>query len=233
MKDLSRTYVHHSDRERRKRRIRGGLMLAALMAAAGLAGYAWAPVEAGAVTVREAGAITGRDSALANLHGEVGAARERLGHASERLERWNRVFGYARRYRIAPDLARAIYDAAVAERLDPDLAFPVVRLESAFKERATSPVGAIGLTQLMLGTAREFEPSITREQLYHRDTNLRIGFRYLRRLIQWQKGDVQMALLAYNRGPGAVVAAQELALDASNGYDRIVLKGYRGRGTLD
>lgn len=233
MKDLSGTYVHHSDHERRRRRIRGGLMLAALMTAAGLAGYSWAPVEAGAVMVSSARPLAADDSVVTALDKELGVVRDDLTHASARLERWNRVFGYARRYRITPDLARAIYDAAIAERLDPELAFPVVRLESAFRERATSSVGAAGLTQLMLATAREFEPEITREGLYHRETNLRIGFRYLRRLIQWQKGDVQMALLAYNRGPAAVEVAQELALDASNGYDRIVLKGYRGRGTLD
>lgn len=94
-------------------------------------------------------------------------------------------------------------------------------------------MGAIGLTQLMLSTAKFYDPSLTREKLYERNTNLHIGFRYLRDLIKEQRGDIQMALLAYNRGPAAVQVAKELDLDASNGYDRIVLKGYRGKGILD
>jgi soluble lytic murein transglycosylase-like protein len=208
-------------------------MMAALMLAAAVAGHSWVPAVAVAETLPGLTAPTSRDSVLNALHGEMEGVRGELVDATARLERWSRVFGYARKYRIAPELAVAIYDAAIAERLDPELAFPVVRLESEFREGATSPVGAAGLTQLMLATAREFQPGITREQLYDRDTNLRIGFRYLRHLIRWQKGDVQMALLAYNRGPAAVEVAQELALDASNGYDRIVLKGYKGRGTLD
>ncbi len=230
MKDLRGTYVHRSDQERRKRRIRGAFMLAMVMAAGALAGHSWVPVEAGAVTLPEA-----RASVLdvATLHREVEGVRGELRFATARLERWNRIFGFARKYRIETDLSRAIYDASVAERIDPELAFALVRLESRFDDRATSSAGASGLTQLMLPTARQFEPDITREQLYDRDTNLRIGFRYLRELIKWQRGDVQLALLAYNRGPAAVETARELALDASNGYDRIVLKGYRGRGTLD
>ncbi len=233
MHDLSGTYVHFGDRERRKRRVRGAMMMATLMAAAVAAGHSWAPEVAVAETLPVVAVPPSRDSALSAMTGEMETVRGELVDATARLERWSRVFGYARKYRIAPDLARAIYDAAIAERLDPELAFPVVRLESEFRERATSPVGAAGLTQLMHATARQFQPGITREQLYDRDTNLRIGFRYLRHLIRWQKGDVQMALLAYNRGPAAVEVAQELALDASNGYDRIVLKGYKGRGTLD
>ncbi|MBC7894376.1 MAG: transglycosylase SLT domain-containing protein [Cytophagaceae bacterium] len=190
----------------------------------------WVPVEAGAapvtVAMKEAAAVSA-------LQKELEVARGELRIATAHLERWNRIFEYARQYKIASDLSASIYDAAVNERIDPDLAFPLVRLESEFKERATSPVGATGLTQLMLATAREYDKTLTKETLYDRDTNLRIGFRYLRSLIKWQRGDVQMALLAYNRGPAAVITAKELDLDASNGYDRVLLRGYRGRGVLD
>jgi soluble lytic murein transglycosylase-like protein len=232
MHDLSATYVHRGDVDRRRRRVRGALMFGLVMASAVLAGHSWVPEEAVAEP------LTGHLPAshvaeIAQLGGELEAARGELRVATASLERWNRIFGYAKEFRIPSDLAGAIYDAAIIERLDPDLAFPLVRLESEFNERATSPVGAAGLTQLMLATAREYDRSITKDRLYDRETNLRIGFRYLRRLIKWQRGDVQMALLAYNRGPSAVMVAQDLALDASNGYDRVVLKGYRGRGILD
>jgi hypothetical protein len=43
---------------------------------------------------------------------------------------------------------------------------------------------------------------------------------------------VRTALLVYNRGPEAVLIERELGIDPSNGYDQIVLKGYRGRGLL-
>ncbi|MCC6318362.1 MAG: transglycosylase SLT domain-containing protein [Gemmatimonadaceae bacterium] len=231
MKDLSGTYVHRGDVERRARRVRGGLLFVGLGITLMAAVQSWAPGEAGAAPVLTP---VNRDSAeLTGLQRELEAARGELRVATAHLERWNRIFGYAREYRIASDLSASIYDTAVIEGIDPELAFPLVKLESGFDERATSPVGATGLTQLMLATAREYDKSLTKESLYDRETNLRIGFRYLRSLIKWQRGDVQMALLAYNRGPAAVITARELDLDASNGYDRVLLKGYRGRGVLD
>jgi len=108
-----------------------------------------------------------------------------------------------------------------------------VQVESRFNPRAGSPAGAVGLTQLMPATAREFHPGITREALLDPATNLRIGFRYLRALIREQKGDLRLALLVYNRGPVAV--GQDLArgVDPTNGYEKVVMRGYRGRGVLD
>ena len=149
------------------------------------------------------------------------------------LTRWHRIYKFATRYEISVDLARKIHDTAIRQGIEPELGFRVVQMESEFKTRATSPVGAIGLTQLMLGTARGFEPNITREALTDAETNLRIGFRYLRALIRENKGNLSLALLTYNRGPVAVQSAIALGLDPSNGYDREVTKGYRGRGTLD
>lgn len=149
------------------------------------------------------------------------------------LTRWHRIYNYATRYAIPVDLARKVHDTAIREGIEPELGFRLVQLESEFKPRATSRVGAIGLTQLMLGTARGFEPNVTRESLTDADTNLRIGFRYLRSLIRENNGNLSLALLVYNRGPVAVQLALSQGLNPSNGYDRSVTKGYRGRGTLD
>ena len=85
----------------------------------------------------------------------------------------------------------------------------------------------------MLGTAREFERNVTREQLLDPDINLRIGFKYLRGLIREYKGDLKLALLVYNRGPVAVQRSLSMGLSPANGYESIVTKGYRGRGYLD
>ena len=230
MKDLSKSYVHRGNAERRKRRARGAIMLFGVLAASTLAVRNWEPSRAEATPL---GPFLTERAEVEALQHQIERARGELGVASAQLERWNRIFRYSEKYSIAADLSAAIYDAAVAERLDPELAFPLIRLESGFVEKARSPVGAIGLTQLMLSTARAYDATLTRESLYDRNTNLRIGFRYLRELIKEQRGDIQMALLAYNRGPAAVAVAKELDLDASNGYDRIVLKGYRGRGILD
>jgi soluble lytic murein transglycosylase-like protein len=108
-----------------------------------------------------------------------------------------------------------------------------VRLESRFNHKALSPVGAVGLTQLMVPTARGYVPGVTRDDLYDRDLNLTIGFRYLRDLIKMYKGNVQLALLVYNRGGVAVELDRELGINPSNGYDRIVMKDYKGKGVLD
>src|SRR5688572_6250160 len=95
-------------------------------------------------------------------------------------------------YTVPERLAREIYGAAVANELDPAMAFGLVRTESDFENTATSHVGAIGLTQLMLPTARWFKRDITVRELRDSRTNLRIGFRYLRELVVRYDGDLEL-----------------------------------------
>ena len=151
----------------------------------------------------------------------------------ESLTRWHRVYTFSTRYRIRPELAGKIYDASIKAGIEPELGFRVVRVESEFKTTATSPVGAIGLMQLMPATARGYEPNATLDDLYNPDVNLRIGFKYLRGLIREYKGNVKLALLVYNRGPVAVRNAISQGLDPTNGYEHVVMRGYKGRGVLD
>ena len=205
------------------------MILVGFTAALGLVVRDHGPLEAKA-EVRPHVFSTGE---MDRLREELDAARGELELAHAQLERWNTVFGFATRFEVAPELAGKIYDVALAEGIEPELAFRLVRLESDFNTRATSKVGAIGLTQVMLPTARYFDKDITRERLYHPETNLRIGFRYLRTLIREHKGNVRLALLLYNRGPVAVMAAKETVEDPSNGYDLILMKGYKGRGVVD
>ena len=153
--------------------------------------------------------------------------------STEHLLRWNSVFTYARRYRITMELAGLIHDIALEEKIEPELAFRLVRLESRFDPNVVSHAGAIGLTQLMPGTARAFQPGVTAEELTDPATNLRIGFRYLRGLVREYRGDLRLALLVYNRGPTAVHAALAMGEDPANGYDRALMRGYRGRGVID
>jgi len=133
---------------------------------------------------------------------------------------------YAERYRIPSDLADDIYWAAQKERIDPQLAFRLVRAESSFKPRAVSPVGAVGLTQVMPSTASWLFPGTRRDDLLEPRFNLRVGFRYLRHLLDTYK-DPQLALLAYNRGPGRVDSLLDAGEDPGNGYAELVLTGDR------
>lgn len=140
---------------------------------------------------------------------------------------WREAREPAHRYGIDPELAVAIAHAARSEGIDPELGFRLVRVESRFRERAVSPVGALGLTQLMPRTAAELQPGITREQTFDRDTNLRLGFRYLRWLLDVYDGDIEEALHAYNRGPGTVKRVRAAGRNPANGYADMVL-GRRG-----
>lgn len=163
--------------------------------------------------------------------------RERLGVAApegalelQQLEitRLKRIHENSAKFGIPADLAERIEDIAMAEGIEPHVAFGLVRAESEFNRRAVSPVGAIGLTQLMPSTARYFTRAVSREALMDRDTNLRIGFRYLRTLIEKYNGNLELALLAYNRGPERVDQLLRAGVDPNNGYVEMVL-GKRGR----
>ena len=221
-------YVHRGDRVRRRQRVKRRLLVAAVAASL----YAVTQVrqeEASASALAD----VGRPMSASELRSALDSATGELNLAKAQLERVSRIMDYSTRYKVAGDLARDIYDIALAEGIEPELAFRLVRLESNFNERATSPVGAVGLTQLMLPTAQYFQKGITRETLFGREANLRIGFRYLRALIREHKGNTSLALLVYNRGPAAVKKARQNGENPSNGYDRIIMKGYQGRTTVD
>lgn len=171
---------------------------------------------------------------LAGLQNEVERARVTLQARQGELElvrmelsRVHEIIHYSQRYAIAADLAAAINDIALAEGIDPAVAFQLVRVESGFYGRAISPVGAVGLAQLMPPTAFELDPSLRYADLFDRDINLRLGFRYLRQMLDKYNGDLRLALLAYNRGPGTVDAVLRDGGDPSNGYAQAVLGGMR------
>lgn len=131
----------------------------------------------------------------------------------------------ATEFEVELPLAQDIHDAAVEEQIEPRVAFGLVRAESSFRTKAVSPVGALGLTQLMPATARWLEPGTTRSKLLEPETNLRVGFKYLRQLIDQYDGDEKLALTAYNRGPGTVDRLLKRGRNPDNGYAEKVLTG--------
>ena len=94
----------------------------------------------------------------------------------------------------------AIAEAAELYGLDPNLIRAIIRAESAFNPFAVSRVGAQGLMQLMPEVAEELnvlDPFDPRQNIFG-------GARYLRRLLDLHKGNVNLAVASYNAGPGAV-----------------------------
>jgi soluble lytic murein transglycosylase-like protein len=166
-------------------------------------------------------------SRLADLTARVEAQAGEIEFQRAHIERLEKAYDFSARYDIPADLAISIEEIALAEGIDPQLAFDPVRVESEFNPRAVSSVGALGLTQLMPETARLLSPGITREQIFETETNLRLGFRFLGSLLSYYDGDVRLALLAYNRGPTIVDRLLAAGVDPGNGYASAVL----GTGT--
>jgi soluble lytic murein transglycosylase-like protein len=95
---------------------------------------------------------------------------------------------------------------AERHRLDPDLVLSVVEAESGGNAAAVSRAQAYGLMQLRVPTARDMAGrEVAVEELFDPVVNLDLGCRYLRRMLD-RYGDVRLALMAYNAGPGKVDA---------------------------
>lgn len=97
------------------------------------------------------------------------------------------------------------YDALINEHaglngVRTDLVRAVIQVESAYNTFAKSPKGAIGLMQLMPATIRQFSVA----NPYNPAQNIRAGVAYLRELLDRYSDNEELALAAYNAGPGAV-----------------------------
>jgi soluble lytic murein transglycosylase-like protein len=135
---------------------------------------------------------------------------------------WRRTPGALR-----TQTAAAVRDASLRFGVDAELIRSVIREESAGNPDAVSPAGAMGLMQLMPGTARElgvvcaFDP---RE-------NVTAGTRYLRRMRD-RLGSWSRALAGYHAGPGAVEAGR-LSATTRRYVARVLRRWAQGRGARD
>ena len=135
--------------------------------------------------------IAGGPAAAEHAATEVPFASDDAAHVTEirsasgPAEWRGRVAELAAKYDISPALLEAL-----------------VWQESRWRAAAVSPAGALGLAQLMSGTARELgvDPN-------NPNANLEGGARYLRMQLDAFGGDIEKALAAYNAGPGRVKRA--------------------------
>jgi soluble lytic murein transglycosylase len=109
---------------------------------------------------------------------------------------------------LPPALWSAAKQAAAETSMDPALAMGVIRHESGFKPSVVSHRGAVGVMQLMPGTARSVfskwygKPGLKRRALYKVETNIRAGLAMFALLQQVYRGNTPLMIAAYNAGPG-------------------------------
>jgi soluble lytic murein transglycosylase-like protein len=97
-------------------------------------------------------------------------------------------------------LKPTIQSASKANAIAPSLVEAVIRAESGYNSQAKSPVGALGLMQLMPATAKELGV----ENPLEAKQNIEGGTKYLSQLMKKYDGNKSLAVAAYNAGPGAV-----------------------------
>lgn len=101
----------------------------------------------------------------------------------------------------SPAIDQLIRTNANRVGIDPYLVFLVIEKESRFHTRAVSPKGAMGLMQLMPGTARRLGV----RKPFDAAENIRAGTQYMRELMDMFEGKVDLVLASYNAGEGAVL----------------------------
>ena len=101
---------------------------------------------------------------------------------------------------VRAEIEQLVYRLAPQYAIDPKLALAVITVESAFNASATSPKNAQGLMQLIPQTAERFGV----RKAFVPIENIRGGLAYLRWLLAFFQGDIELVAAAYNAGERAV-----------------------------
>ncbi|MEP6800759.1 MAG: lytic transglycosylase domain-containing protein [Acidobacteriota bacterium] len=167
--------------------------------------------EEAAAEARRLPATRGRDLRIAEAEFALG----RFAPAAAAVKRAFPEIGTAEEGKVPDGWRRFYYPIEVGGflasearqvRLDPAILRGLVRQESVFDPEARSRAGALGLTQLMPGTAKSLSKSVLRVRyrrafLYDPSMNARLGAAYLRSLFDRFSNNSLWALAAYNGGP--------------------------------
>ena len=130
---------------------------------------------------------------------------------------------------IVPKVDKAALDgyinaAAAEHHVDPELVRAVIKTESNFNPTAISPKGALGLMQLMPGTARDMQV----KEPFNPQENIHGGTKYLGQMLTTFNGNLRLGLAAYNAGPGRVTPdGMTVYIPETQQYVSKVLNNYR------
>jgi len=129
------------------------------------------------------------------------------------------------------DLVRIIARESLENGFSVEFVMAVMKTESSFNKFATSPVGAIGLMQLMPATGRALAADYgialkDKRHLYNPQLNVTLGIRYLKRLAD-RFQDMNLVLAAYNMGPSGFRRFKRENGYPEFRYTRLVRKAHR------
>lgn len=128
-------------------------------------------------------------------------------------------------------VAVLICDQAREYHLDPFLVLALIKTESYFYNEAVSPVGAQGLMQVMPAVGEQLAKQLSLpypndRALFNPLLNIKLGTYFLSYLLDRFDGNLELALIAYNRGPNGVSKAMFAGEEIPNHYAERVLYHY-------
>lgn len=123
---------------------------------------------------------------------------------------------------MAPgDLSRIVQQQAAIAHVPPGLILAIIQVESGGNPHAVSRTGAAGLMQLTAATAKRYGA----RDPYDPASNVAAGARFLHDLLAHYRGNLRLALAAWNVGQGAVDLAHGVPVKAQQFVDR-ALRAY-------
>ncbi|MDZ4856539.1 MAG: transglycosylase SLT domain-containing protein [Nitrospirota bacterium] len=167
--------------------------------------------------------------ALATMLNEAGAYHHALRLARARFrDKLERTGGL-----VDPSLWKVAYPTGLlptikgqgVKGVDPYLVAAIIREESQYDRQAVSRVGAIGLMQVMPGTAKNVAqrlglPAVGRDDLFDQETNIQVGAHYVEQLLEQFSGNVALTIASYNAGP--IVVGNWAALHTGRSQDEFI-----------